>query len=70
MIMDAPWFVPNAIIWRELHTPIVKEEIHCYNCQYSARLSAHPNGLVVIPMSQPERIRLYEENYDIRRDTE
>jgi hypothetical protein len=39
---------PNKVIRRDLQTPAVKEEIRRYSSQYSARLSAHPNGLVVL----------------------
>jgi hypothetical protein len=38
MIVDAPWYVPNTVIRRDLRR---------YSSQYSARLSAHPNGLTV-----------------------
>jgi hypothetical protein len=44
MIVDKPWYMPNMVIQRDLQTPTVKEEIHRYSSQYSARLSAHPNG--------------------------
>jgi hypothetical protein len=47
MIVDAPWYLPNIVIQRDLQTPTVKEEIHRYSSQYSARLSAHPNNLEV-----------------------
>jgi hypothetical protein len=53
MIMDALWYVPNTVIRRDLQTPIVKEEIRRYSSQYSARLSAHPDDLVVNLMEQP-----------------
>jgi hypothetical protein len=42
MAVDVPWYVPNAVIRRDLHTPTVKEEIRDYSSQYSARLSVHP----------------------------
>jgi hypothetical protein len=58
MIVDAPWYVPNAIIRTDLQTSTVKEEIHHYSCQYSARLSVHSNDLVVNLMAQPEHRRL------------
>jgi hypothetical protein len=45
--VDAPRYVPNTVIRRDRQTPTVKEEIRRYSSQYSARLSAHPNGLVV-----------------------
>jgi hypothetical protein len=47
MIVDAPWYVLNMVIRRDLQIPTVKEEIHHYSSQYSARLSAHPNDLMV-----------------------
>jgi hypothetical protein len=47
MIVDAPWYVPNTVIRRDLQIPTVKEEIRRYSSQYSALLSAHPNGLIV-----------------------
>jgi hypothetical protein len=53
MIVDAPWYVPNTVIRRDLQKPTVKEEIRLYSSQYSASLNAHPNGLVVNLMEQP-----------------
>jgi hypothetical protein len=58
MILDAPWYVPNTVIRRDLQIPTVKEEIRRYSSQYSARLSAHPNGLVVNLMELPNNGRL------------
>jgi hypothetical protein len=58
MIVDAPWYVPNTVIRRDLQIPTVKEEIRRYSSQYSARLSAHPNGLVVNLMALPDNRRL------------
>jgi hypothetical protein len=46
MIVDAPWYVPNTVIRRNLQIPTVKEEIQRCSSQYSARLSAHPNDLI------------------------
>jgi hypothetical protein len=47
MIVDAPWYVLNTVIGRDLQIPTIKEEIHSYSSQYSACLSAHPNDLIV-----------------------
>jgi hypothetical protein len=47
VIMDAPWYVPNTVIRRDFQTPTIKEEIRHYSSQYSARLSAHSNYLIV-----------------------
>jgi hypothetical protein len=42
MIVNAPWYIPNTVIRRDLQIPTVKEEIRRYSSQYSARLSKHP----------------------------
>jgi hypothetical protein len=38
MILDATWYVLNRVIWTDLRTPQVKEEISHYTSQNSARL--------------------------------
>jgi carbonic anhydrase len=43
LITDALWYVPNAIIRRDLQVPSVKEEIHGLSAQYYAGLCTHPN---------------------------
>jgi hypothetical protein len=39
MTVDAPWYIPNTVIRRDLQIPTVKEEIRRYSSQYSVRLS-------------------------------
>jgi hypothetical protein len=58
MTVDVPWYVPNTVIQRDLQIPTVKEEIRRYSSQYSARLSAHPNGVVVNLIELPDNRRL------------
>jgi hypothetical protein len=58
VIVDAPWYVPNMVIRRDLQTPTVKEEIHRYSSQYSARLSAHLNDLIVNLIELPDNRQL------------
>jgi hypothetical protein len=58
MIVDAPWYVPNTVIRRDLQTQTVKEEIRRYSSQYSARPSAHPNDLIVNLIELPDNRRL------------
>jgi hypothetical protein len=58
MIVDAPWYVPNTLIRRELQTPSVKEEISHYSSHYSARLTAHLNDILLTLLEPPERKRL------------
>jgi hypothetical protein len=57
-IVDAPWYVPNTVIRRDLQIPTVNEEIRRYSSQYSARLSAHPNGPIVNLLELPDNRRL------------
>jgi hypothetical protein len=58
MIVNAPWYVPNTVIRRDLQIPAVKEEIRRYSSQYNARLSSHPNDLLVNLMGLPDDRRL------------
>jgi hypothetical protein len=58
MIVDAPWYVPNTVIRRDLQIPTVEEEIRRYSSQYSARLSVHPNDLIVNIIELPDSRRL------------
>jgi hypothetical protein len=45
MTMDAPWYMPNMVIQRDLQISTVKEEIHCYSSGYSAHLVVNLKGL-------------------------
>jgi hypothetical protein len=74
MIVDAPWYVPNTVIRiptvkeetrryylrgfspRANYTD--RAIIRRYSCQYSARLSTHPNDLIVNPIELPGKRRL------------
>jgi hypothetical protein len=58
MIVDAPWYVPNTVIRKDFQIPTVKEEIRSYSSQYSARLSAHTNDLIVNLTELPDNRRL------------
>jgi hypothetical protein len=58
MTVDTAWYVPNQVIRRDLHAPTVKEEICRYSSQYSVRLSAHPNDLIVNLIELPDNMRM------------
>jgi hypothetical protein len=45
IITDAPRYVPNAVIKRDLHIPTVKQEARKYSAKYRKRLDVHPNRL-------------------------
>jgi hypothetical protein len=55
---DAPWYVTNVLLRRDLHIPSVKEEIQRLSSQYSARLNSHPNLLTANLKKQPTNRRL------------
>jgi hypothetical protein len=58
MITNAPWYVPNTVIRKDLQIPTVKHEISRYSCHYSKRLSVHPNEVILSLQESPETRRL------------
>jgi hypothetical protein len=56
MIVDAPWYVQNTVIRRDLQIPRVKAEIRRYSSQYC--LNAIPNYLIVNLVELPDNRRL------------
>ncbi|PNF31503.1 hypothetical protein B7P43_G00779 [Cryptotermes secundus] len=54
MVTNASWIVQNAVILKDLETPIVTEEIRCFSSQYGNRLSANPRKLSGNLMTQPD----------------
>jgi hypothetical protein len=60
MIVDAPWYVPNTLIRRDLHISTVKEEIRRYSSHYRAHLLTHPNNLAVNLLGLPDNRRLWQ----------
>jgi hypothetical protein len=58
MIVDALWYVTNTVFRRDLRIPTVKDEIRRCRSQYSARLCAHPNYLIVNLIELPDNRRL------------
>jgi hypothetical protein len=57
-ITDAPWYVTNALLRRDLHSPSIKEEIQRLSSQYSARLNSNPNLLTATLKKRPTNRRL------------
>jgi hypothetical protein len=56
--------VPNSCTRRDLQLTSVKGEIRRYSCQYSARLSTHPNDIIVtlMELSGNRRLRKHLSN--------
>lgn len=57
MVVDAPWYVTNETIHRDLQIPYVKEEIQNSAKRYNARLTVHPNVLAEVLMRKPRIVR-------------
>jgi hypothetical protein len=58
LIVDAPWYVPNNHIRRDLQMTSVKEEIYRSSNQYYTRLTTHPNDQILTLMEIPGNMRL------------
>jgi hypothetical protein len=58
IVTDAPWYVPNETIRKDLQIPSVKDEISRRSTQYSKRLSIHPNELTLNLQEPPRKRRL------------
>lgn len=59
-IINAPWYVSNSCIHRDLAIPTVKQEIKNRSVTYTAKLLNHPNTLVLDlfnPRNQQQRTR-------------
>jgi hypothetical protein len=59
IIVDAPWYVPNSLIRRDLSCPTVKKELRRYSSHYGDRLRTHPNLLAVNLLRLPDNRRLH-----------
>jgi hypothetical protein len=55
IFVDAPWYVLNSLIRKDLSCPTVKEEIRRYCSHYGDRLRTHPNHLAVNLLWLPNR---------------
>ncbi|PNF20480.1 RNA-directed DNA polymerase from mobile element jockey [Cryptotermes secundus] len=58
LITDAPWYVPNAVLRKDLQVPSIKEEIRRFSSRYREGLSTHPNRLATQLMKPPTSRRL------------
>jgi hypothetical protein len=57
-ITDAPWYVPNTVLRKDLQIPTVKHEISRYSYHYSKCLSVHQNELISNLKESPETMQL------------
>ena len=55
IITDAPWYVPNTVIRRDLRFLPVRQEVKNYSVTYRHRLDNHPNRLAkTVPWTYPQ----------------
>jgi hypothetical protein len=61
LIVNAPGYVSNSVIRKELRIPSVKEEISRFSSNYDVRFSVHPNELIASLTEPPihKRLRRY-----------
>ncbi|CAH1979248.1 unnamed protein product [Acanthoscelides obtectus] len=57
-IADAPWYVSNETLHRDLKIPFIREVIMERSCKHHARLSDHPNPLLPSLLDPTETRRL------------
>jgi hypothetical protein len=64
LIVDAPWYVPNSVIRKDLRIPSVKEEISRFSSHYALRLRTQTNELIATLTGPPthKRLRRYWPN--------
>ena len=53
IITDAPWYVPNAVIIRDLRVLSVRQEVRNYSVTHPQRLNDHPNSLAKSLFQRP-----------------
>lgn len=56
-IADAPWFVSNKTLHRDLNIPFVKDEITKLSARYLQRLSDHENPLAIVLLDDSNEIK-------------
>jgi hypothetical protein len=58
LIVDAPWYVSNSVIRKDLQIPTVKEEICRFSSHYDVPISVHPSELIASLTEPPIHMRL------------
>lgn len=57
MIVNAPWYITNKAIHRDLGVPFIREEINDFSSRYLQRLSDHINPLAISLLDDSLAIR-------------
>ena len=64
-MVNAPWYVRNEDIRRDLGIPRVKEEINKYAEKYKERVATHPNPLATETINTSNMERRLERKYPV-----
>jgi hypothetical protein len=61
LTVDAPWYVSNSVIRKDLQIQTVKKEISRFSSHYDVRISVHPNERIASLTEPPihRRLRRY-----------
>ena len=62
-LLNAPWYVTNKTIHRDLKIPTVKDEIHKSRSRYNTRINNHHNPLVIQLLDTTDQIRRLKRKY-------
>jgi hypothetical protein len=57
VLVNAPWYVPNWLLQRDLNIPSVRDVITRLGARYCGRLRTHPNHLANILLEEDEKPR-------------
>ena len=64
-LLNAPWYVTNETIHRDLKIPTVKDEIHKSRSRYNTRVNNHYNPLVTQLLDTTDQIRRLKRKYPL-----
>ena len=64
-LINAPWYVTNETIHRDLKIPTVKDEIYKSRNRYSARVNNHHNPLVTLLLVTTDQFRRLKRKYPL-----
>ena len=64
-LLNAPWYVTNETIHRDLKIPTVKDEIHKSRSRYNTRVNNHHNPLVTQLLDTTDQIRRLKRKYPL-----
>ena len=64
-LLNAPWYVINETIHRDLKIPTVKDEIHKFRSRHNTRVNNHHNSLVTLLLETTDQIRRLKRKYPL-----